>query len=303
MASLDTAGRDGRVAALQLLLLLVGAGLLLRNEVGGMFADSVHDPEVAHLLVAPLLVGLLWWRRRAVLAEALRPGSWFGVLLMLAGCAIYAASTWPYNYLQPRRMSFIVVAAGAVLAVGGWGVLRRAAPILLILLLAIPIGARFYARLIVRPETITLSIVESIVDLLPGVIASRDGLDITYLKDGAGGSIALGEPNRGAAMYLALLTVGIYVGFSRIRPAWQHIAAAIAAGPILLVANVARLVAWAIATIGLDADPLDGRPRVAGTITCLLVGWLLFGAVYGACAAAVHHEPDDSAAPEPETSA
>ena len=155
--------RNARVALLQLGVLIVASALVLREEAAGIFVEGWRDPEMAHLLVAPILIGLLIFLRRDRLREALSSGSSLGIVLMLVGILVWFVSGWPYNFLQPRRLSFAIMVAGAIVTTCGWRVLRLSLPMLVILMLAIPIGMRFLAAIIVRPLSSVLLTLSSAV--------------------------------------------------------------------------------------------------------------------------------------------
>jgi hypothetical protein len=273
--------RNAGLAVVQALILLGLCAVALRANLT-IFRDTVRDPNAAHALAAPLVILVLLLRRRRVLAEELTNGSAWGVVLLGLGIGAYVLATWPFNYGYPRRAAIVPAVAGVILAAGGWRVLKRCLPLLLVLLLAIPTGSRYYAFAIIKPETYTLGAVRATLDLLPGVFVDLSGPDLSYLGGWGTGTIALGEHHRGAALFLAYLTLGVFVTFVRIRP-WPHVVCLGAVAPLIaLLANYARLIMWGLITIYGRAHPLSAVPRLVSSAAALLLAWGLFVAVAAA---------------------
>lgn len=290
----ETDSRAGRIALAQVFILVGFALLLYRGLFGGALHSAVTNGEASHLLALPVLAAVLLFRRRTAMVEGLTNGSILGLPLMLAGIAVFFLAAWPFSFLQPRRLSLIVVIAGAILSVTGWRVFRLSLPILFIALVAVPIGTRFYAGLIIMPEALTLEAARATLDIVPEVLVELDGADLLYTRiDGTQGAIALGEPHRGFSLPLAMLTLALFVTFSSIRPTWHVIVAAILAGPVMLLCNYLRVVAWGLLTLFTDADPLDGTPRTLASLGALILVYLAYCLLFGVLGAlsVKHAEP------------
>jgi exosortase/archaeosortase family protein len=237
---------------------------------------GVGDSEAAHALAAPVIIVVLCFFRWPALCAARSRGSAWGVVGVLAALLLYAAATWPFNFEYPRRVAVVVAMTGVVLAVFGWGVLKLSLPMLLALLLAVPVGMRIYAFLIIRPETITLSVVQITLDMLPGVFVNLEGTDLSYFGSRGSGTIALGEPMRGAQLFLSSLLIGVLVIFARIRPWWQLILLGAATIPIVLFCNYFRLVFWGLITIFGGVHPASAAPRTIASLSSLLLAYAIF---------------------------
>jgi exosortase/archaeosortase family protein len=265
-----------RAAAIQLAVLGILWLVAFRAEILETLQAAGFNPESAHGLAAPVLIGLLVWLRRDVLArEPLHPSAW-GIALIAAGLVAYAATAWPFNFAYVRRLSIVPVLAGAVLAVCGPRVTWRCLPMVVLALIAINVPTRLYASLIIRPETFTLKAVAAILDTVPGVMVEAKGSDLSWSTDGASGWIALGEPYRGASLMLASAALGLFVTYSRVRPWWHIAILGAAAVPIVLLCNLVRLTVWGLATIWLEAGPLDLRPQSIAIVASLLLAYGLF---------------------------
>ncbi len=291
MHGADEGGPRKRIALAQAAILLVLTALLYRNEIGVMVRWACLDQEWAHLLACPALIALLLYRRRRELAAAPAGGSPWGLALLALALLAFLGFTWPFNFAYPRFLSLVPAVAGVILVSGGWTALRLCVPILLILLVAIPIPVREHAYLVIWPETVTLRAAQVVLDLLPGVTVELRGPDLHYMGRPGTGTIALGEPYRGASLLATTLTIGIFVAFATFRPAAHLVLMALVAVPIVLLCNLARVIFWGLVTIFARCGPLDSAPRVVATLSTLLLAWGLFTVAAAASARIVVQAP------------
>ena len=268
--------RTARTALAQLLLLAILVSLVFRIELRICVLTSLAEAEWAHALVAPLLVALLAWRRRAYLAAQLTAGSVWGLALILGGVAFCGVNIWPLRFGYLCEVALVPVLAGAVLAVCGWRVLRLCGPMLLVLLLSIPVGARQYASLTLRVETHTLAAASWVLDQLPGATVVQRGPDLDFVAGGRTGTVALGEPRRGAALLPTYVVLGVLVVFARVRATWQVAVLAVLAAPIALACNLIRLLSWGTVSIYGDFDPTSPWPRLIAAGVSLVLAYALF---------------------------
>ncbi len=268
-----------RVAIAQLLILLVLAGAVFKAELHLSVLGFVTTGEWCHGLVAPLLILLLVWQRRHVLAAARTHGSGWGLALLVAGLVLFALNIWPVSYGYTRAVAFVPAVAGIVAATCGWRVLSWCGPMLLVLLLSIPLGPRQTAALIVRPETYTIAAAEAVLKQLPGVAVARDGVDLDFKRGSQAGTVALGEPQRGAALLVTYLVVGTCVVFAQRRPFWQTAVLGVVAGPIALLCNLLRLLLWGLTNIYVTSDPTSAIPRAVAAVGSLLGAYVAFALV------------------------
>lgn len=302
--ALDEHRTEARTAWIQLLILLGLCVVAFWPELDGMIRATLRDLEAAHSLAVPVIVLIMFLGRRRALAMSLSEGSkgsaW-GVVALVAVLGIYAITNWPFDYETVQRVMLVLAMASVVLAVGGWRVLKLAGPILLILLIAIPTGSRYYAFVIIKPETITLEAVSGALNLLPGVTVTLQGSDLLYYADGGTGSIALGEPHRGASLLLSYLTIGVFVTFVRIRPLWQVAVMSVAAAPVVLICNFARVVCWGVVAIYADSDPLSPVPRIVSIILSLVLAYGLSTLLLGIMSRLLTDAADNDSVHAPQT--
>ena len=267
--------RDLGAAGTQVAVLVALCFVAFRSELYAL-KQAVEDPDAAHALAAPVIILILLFSRRRALAEQLSAGSGWGVVLLLLSLGACFAAAWPFNYAYPRLAAIVPAIAGCILAVGGWRVLKLSVPMLLILLIALPIGVRYYAFLIIRPETFTLAAARGTLDLLPGIFVELEGLDLSYFGSHGIGTIALGEHHRGAGLLLTYLTLGVFVTFARIRPWWQVVVMGALAPVIVLLCNYVRVVLFGLVTIYGGTGPLSPVPRMVASTLALGLAYALF---------------------------
>lgn len=272
-------GTEHFAALLRLAVLLCLLTWAFWPEVGRIFIRTARSSETAHAMVVGFTVGALLWRRwKYFPAEATR-GSVWGVVFIMGGLALYALSTWPFSYGYVRDIAIMPVLGGAILVTCGWRVLKLSGGILLIVLLAIPIGNRLYATLIIHPETYTIAAAGRILDQLPGVSITQKGVDLFFYSDAGRGVVALGESNRGARLLLVFASIGVFVTFCRKRSLGRLAVIAAAAGPVVLFANLVQLVFWGLIAIYARPAPTDSVSRNVSAVGSLLVAYGLFAIV------------------------
>jgi len=270
---------DNAIAAAQVLILTGICVSAFWELISRIARYAPHSGDRVHSLAVPVAIAALLYRRRGELSASLGSGSWWGVFLVLAGLVVYALSIWPFNYGYPRDLAIVPVLGGVFLAVGGWRFLKRCGPVLLLVFLAIPIGSRIYSRLIIKPENLTVAATAKALDALPGVNVEQVGIDLVYSRADTSGTVALGEPARGAKLLLAYAVIGVFVVFCHIRPLWQVIFAAIMAVPIVFLCNFLRLLCMGVVTVYGQLAPVSAWPRNVAAAVSLLAAYGLFVAL------------------------
>lgn len=270
------AGNQGMRVILQILILLALSMWAFWSEVVFMYRLVRDSSDMAHVAAMPVAIFVLVLIRKKELHKSITGGSIWGMGLILLGLFFYAAATWPFSYGYARDLALIPVWAGIVLVCGGWKILKRSLPMLLLVFLSIPIGSRVYAGLIIRPETYTIAATAKCVDVLPGIEVSVSGTDIFYTSEHSEGVIALGESNRGARLLLCYAAIGVFVVFSRIRSFWRVFWAALLATAVVFFCNFLRLYCWALMVIITNAEPADAGPKNVSTVISLIACYGIF---------------------------
>ncbi len=245
-------------------------------EIDRMWSSTLSTSETAHILVMPLAIVLLVFLRLPAIATRMTGGSFFGVILIIAGLAIYAVTTWPFYYGYVRTMTMLPVLGGVVWAACGWRVFKLSLPLLLLIMLSIEIGTAIYARLTILPETYTIAAVAGVLDELPGVDIIVHGVDVLFTYGEKSGVIGLGQSYRGVRLFSAFALLGVFVTFCRTRSTWRLALVALAALPILLLCNFLRFFTWGITAIYISGDSAGIMPRNVSAIVSIVAAYCLF---------------------------
>ncbi len=107
------------LVAITILLLFVCYASTLR----GMFDQWMSDEDMSHGAVVPLVILWIVWRERDRWRRLpLKPSVW-GVPLLLAGAAMHLAGVLGVG-LFASSLALLISAVGAVVCLGGFGLLR-----------------------------------------------------------------------------------------------------------------------------------------------------------------------------------
>ena len=222
------------------------------------------------LVIIPLAVVIAWLRRPSTAIPARCGGS--GLTLTAAGCVLHLVGMLGAG-VYVSGISFVVVLAGACWTLGGVTWLRAMALPLLLLAVSIPLPSMLYASLSMPLQLFASAIACRIADFL-GVVVYREG-NIIHL---AGMSLGIWEACSGLNSLSALFAGAVLMGFLVCPLPRTRILVCLAAVPIAVFTNVARITGTAILS--------DWRPAYAVGFYHAFSGWLvfLFGAfaLYGA---------------------
>ena len=249
--------------------LLIGGALALAILVlyGGVFTALVRqwssDDNYSHgFFVVPLALYFAWERRRALAAAPVTGGPG-GLVLLLGGLAVLVAGRLGAE-LFLTRISLIGVLAGTIWFV--WG--RRHARILafptLFLLLMIPLPSIVFNQLAFPLQLLASQVGESAI-VAAGIPVLREG-NVLHLP---ARTLEVAEACSGIRSLVSLIMLAVVLGyFAEPRPGGR-VALAIAALPIAILANAAR-----VAGTGYAAEWLG--PRAAEGFFHSFSGWLMF---------------------------
>lgn len=249
--------------------LLTGGALALAVLVlyGGVLTALVRqwysDDNYSHgFFVLPLALYFAWERRRALAAAPVTGGAG-GLVLLLTGLAVLVAGRLGAE-LFLTRISLIGVLTGTIWFV--WG--RRHARILafptLFLLLMIPLPSIVFNQLAFPLQLLASQVGESAI-VAAGIPVLREG-NVLHLP---ARTLEVAEACSGIRSLVSLIMLAVVLGyFAEPRPAGR-VALAIAALPIAILANAAR-----VAGTGYAAEWLG--PRAAEGFFHSFSGWLMF---------------------------
>ncbi len=255
--------RSGWRQLMPYLILLAFVVAIYSGVVVKLVHDWYTDPDFSHGFLVPLFSAYLLWRKRDELRRTPVQQSWAGVpLILLAIVTLFLGVYGAELFLS--RISLVMLFAGLVWTMAGRHMLREVRFALLILLLAIPLPAVVYNQ-ITFPLQIFASKVAGAVLPVFGVPVLRDG-NIIKLPSM---DLEVAEACSGIRSLMSLLTAAIFYGYFLEPSTKRRVILALAALPIAVVANSARIVGTGLAVQYWDPDKALGFFHEFS-------GWLIF---------------------------
>jgi len=221
------------------------------------------DDNYSHgFFVLPLAAYFAWERREMLSAAARRP-SLLGLLVILGSLVVYTAGLLGAE-LFLARASMIGVIAGSVLFVWGWAHFRILMFPILFLLLMVPLPSIIFNQ-IAFPLQIVASQAGEAVITTAGIPVLREG-NILQLPSQ---TLEVAEACSGIRSLVSLLMLAIVLGYFTESRTGARVLIALAAVPIAIIANAAR-----VAGTGLMAEWVS--PAAAEGFFHIFSGWLMF---------------------------
>ncbi len=225
--------------------------------------DWYTQPDFSHGFLVPLFSAYLVWTKRETLRNTPVRQSWGGIPLIVAGIftlflGIYGAE------LFLARISLLMLLGGLIWTLGGRQMLRELRFPLLVLLLGIPWPKVIYNQ-ITFPLQILASKVASGVLPLFGVPVMRDG-NIIQLPSMP---LEVAEACSGIRSLMSLFTAAVFYGYFLEPSVTRRVILALAAIPIAVAANGARIVGTGLAVQWWDPEKALGFFHEFS-------GWLIF---------------------------
>lgn len=245
--------------------LLIGAGLALvyANVLSSLVAQWASDDDYSHgFFVLPLAAFFVWERRGALSATPATPRA-AGLLLVAGSLLIYVAGVLG-SELFLARVSLLGVLAGSVLYLAGWQHLRILALPIAFLLLMIPLPEIVFNQIAFPLQLLASRLGEAVI-AGAGIPVLREG-NVLQLPSKA---LEVVEACSGIRSLVSLLMLGIVLGYFTESRRWARTAIALAAVPIAMVANAAR-----VAGTGLTSEWVS--PAAAEGFFHSFSGWLMF---------------------------
>jgi exosortase len=218
----------------------------------------LHDEDMGHGFLVPVVIAWIVWRERARLTAVPMKPTWWGFAVLAAAALLHFAAQLGAG-LFAGSFALLLSMAGVTLALGGFRLLRALGFPLLLTLFMLPKLAIVYNEATL-PLQLTASRLASGMLSLSGVAAIREG----NVLDVGGHQILVAEACSGIRYLLPLGFVAVVFGYVADPKPWMRVALLAAAVPLAIVVNAMR-VAGAAYWSALDS----------GTAHALW-GWLLF---------------------------
>lgn len=243
--------------------LVAAIGLLYWRVLSSLITQWGSDDNYSHgFLVVPLALYFAWERRDALRAASVRPGLG-GLLVVAASLVVWAAGILGAE-LFLTRISIIGVIAGSIWFIWGWAHLRILLFPVAFLLLMVPLPSIIFNQ-IAFPLQLVASQAGEFVIASAGIPVLREG-NVLQLPSR---TLEVAEACSGIRSLVSLLMLAIVLGYFTERRMGARIAIAVAAVPIAILANAAR-----VAGTGLAAEWVS--PAAADGFFHTFSGWLVF---------------------------
>jgi exosortase len=261
------------VVAITILALLVCYASTLR----GMFDQWMSDEDMGHGLVVPMVILWIVWRERERWRRLpLRPNLW-GVALLVPGAALHVAGVLGVG-LFSSSLALLISAAGAVVCLGGFGLLRSWAFPFLLALFMLPKLAIVYNQ-VTLPLQVLASKLAAALLTTSGVGVIREG----NILDVHGHRVAVAEACNGIRFLLPLGFVAVLFAYLFDPKPWMRAAILASTVPLAILSNAFRVAvsAWAPAFDSGTPHQILGWVIFTFTVALLLPLRNAFNALYG----------------------
>jgi exosortase len=251
------------------LVVLAALAATYHEVAAGLVRQWSTDDNYSHgFVVLPLALWFAWERRGALRAVPVGP-AYSGLLLLALSLGVFAVGVLG-SELFLARLSLIGVVAGLVLFLAGPAHLRLLAFPIAFLLLMIPLPAILFNQ-IAFPLQLLASGAGAATLELAGVPVLREG-NVLVL---ASTSLEVVEACSGIRSLVSLLTLALVLGHFSLRRSSSRLLLAVAAIPVAIVANAAR-----VAGTGLAAHYWS--PEAAQGFFHGFSGWIVFAVAFAA---------------------
>jgi exosortase len=238
-------------------------GFMYAGVLSSLVRQWASDDNYSHgFFVLPLALYFAW-ERRAALAEATRRPGTTGLALIVASLLVRLAGVLGSD-LFLTRVSLIGVIAGTIWFVWGQRHLRILAFPILFLLLMIPLPAVVFNQLAFPLQLFASRVGETAI-ALAGIPVLREG-NVLHVP---AATLEVAEACSGIRSLVSLVMLAIVLGYFTGQGTRGRTLLALAAVPIAIVANAAR-----VAGTGLSAEWIG--PEAAQGFFHTFSGWLMF---------------------------
>lgn len=257
--ALTSRDRDRAVA----LVLSAGVLLLYSGVLGALAHQWATDDNYSHgFFVLPLAAYFAWERRGALRAAERRPS--MAGLALLAGSLMVLLAGRLGAELFLTRVSMIGVLAGIVWYVWGPEHLRVLAFPIGFLFLMVPLPAILFNKIALPLQLLASRVGETAI-AAAGIPVVREG-NVLQLPTR---DLEVAEACSGIRSLVSLLMLGVVLGYFTERRTGARLIIAVAAVPIAIAANAAR-----VAGTGLASELVS--PAAAEGFFHAFSGWLMF---------------------------
>ncbi len=249
--------------ALPLVVAAIGIVLAIHwPAVESIVAIWSRSETFAHgFLIVPIVLVLIWLRRRALAVLTPSP-DWLGLVLLACAGAIWLVAD-AGGVVVVKQLALVATIWGTVIAILGRQVARAILFPLGFLLLGVPMGEALIPPLMDWTADFTVTALQ-----LSGIPVFREGMFFTIPS----GNWSIVEGCSGVRYLIASLTVGVLFAYLSYRRPWKRLLFAALSIIVPIIANGFR--AYMIVMIAHLSDN-----RLAHGVDHFIYGWVFFGLV------------------------
>jgi exosortase len=269
----------GAVGWWKIAILSVLIALVYRQELERMFFIWTHNGDWSHGLLVPVYSLYFLHSRRERLLGLEPRGSYAGLLIVTLAVGLFLASVFPPYIGYARTFSIVVMIFGAVLLVGGTGVMRVAWFPIFFLLFAVPLPEVVMFRVTLPMRQIASRVAAFILQVLTRSPAEADGVNILAVYHGELFRLNVERACAGMRLMMAFLALGTAITFLSERPIWHRIVMLLSCFPIALFCNIIRVTTTSIIHVFVGKEYASGSAHTILGLSMLLVAFGLFFSV------------------------
>lgn len=232
-----SAAKKSSVSFLASLLILSGFLLWLYYPVlSGLVSEWYENPNHSHGFLVPVIAGyFIWMRRKQLSTIALDPDNW-GAVFIIGGLMVYFLGDLGAAHTT-MRLSLLIVLAGVILFNYGRNFFRAIYFPFFFLLFMIPVPRYLYDIIAFPLKLFVTKYAVAVLNMF-GVLVLHEG-NVIMLENV---TLQVVDACSGIRSLTSILVVGITLAYVSQRSTIAKIVLVLAAVPIAIFANIARIV-------------------------------------------------------------
>lgn len=251
---------------------------LFHSELYRLVRIWSTDGNWSHGFVVPLFSLYFIHANRDRIAAAPVRTSALGLVVLLAGMALYFARFTALKFGALAPVAIVVCIFGTVLFLCGTRIMRVLWLPVLYLLFAIPVPERIYVQLTMPLRQLAAFVATVLLNVIPGVHAENAGVTIELMRDGTPlAPINVADACSGMRVLIGLCALGVAITYLAERPNWQRITMVLFCLPIGIFTNLVRVTTTGVFQVyGLESLASGAGHAGWGVVTYSLALSLFF---------------------------
>jgi exosortase len=233
-----------------------------------ILSDMVREwfsmDDMGHGIFVPIICGYLVWMRQDEILNPANPPqpSWWGLLLVIAGFFQAILGTLGADFFIART-AFVVALIGVIVTFGGFGLVRKLAFPLFLLLFMIRIPLFIYSQITFPLQIFASQLAAGALSVV-GIPVMREGnvLELASQK------LSVVEACSGIRSLISLSFVALVYGYFMERKTPIRIVLLAASIPVAIICNAGRITITGILS--------QYKPEFAEGVYHSLEGWVMF---------------------------